>query len=80
MQKKLKFKLKDTDNIIYKLKNLDKKCHVALEINLLKKKNHNDFFKMQAKLQKENPNLFPMELKLNEELDDTAIFYIDGKG
>ena len=74
--KKIKFNLNDTKNVIEELKDVN--CRYAsLKINLIKKKNLLNFFKMQARLQKETPNLFPIELKLDRELDSTAIFYIN---
>ena len=77
MREQIWFNLKDDNNLIVKLKSFCAGSYrVSLEINLLRKSNRDKFFRLQAKLRKEYPEIFPIGLELNERLNKTAIFHI----
>ena len=77
MKKIVTFNLKNSCNVADKIKPFtNKKYKFVLEINLLLKENHADFFNLQMVLSKKFPQIYPIELKLNKRLVNTANFYI----
>ena len=74
----IKFNFKDIGLNLNELKNkLENSNNITLEINLLSEENRNNFVKLHQELQKICPDKFPLTIKLNEELNDTAIIHFD---
>ena len=74
----IKFSLNDVSLKLIELENeLGNLNNITLEINLLLEENRNNFVKLHQELQKICPDKFPLTIKLNEELNDTAIIHFD---